>query len=398
MNGPLGDLRVVEFGSLIAGPMASHLLADFGAEVIKVEAPGAGDTMREFGTNRYKGRPLLWPIHSRNKKLITLDLRRPRGQELARALIAKSDVLVENFRPGTLERWGLGPDVLQEANPALIVARVSGYGQTGPYAQRPGFAVTGEAMSGMRYINGYPGQAPPRAGVSLGDSLAGLCAAFGVVVALHQRGRDGRGQVVDASILESCFAIMESAATEYAKLGVVRQPTGSSIPHAAPSNVYRSRDEKWVIVAANNDNLWPRLCRAIGRTDLLDDPRFATLHLRAVNAAALDEAIGAWCAEHDAAEIDRTMLAHDVVSGPVYTMADVAADPQFAAREMLVEVEDEELGTLVLPGIVPKLSRTPGAIARPASWTMGADNDAVYGELLGLDEAARAALRANGII
>ncbi|MBO0703156.1 MAG: CoA transferase, partial [Candidatus Dormibacteraeota bacterium] len=268
MPGPLEGVRVLELGQLIAGPFVGRVLADFGAEVIKVEPPGSGDPMRLWGVHRYRDRGLWWPLMSRNKKLVSIDLRHPDGQELCRRLAERSDVLLENFRPGTLERWGLGPDCLLERNPGLIVARVSGYGQTGPYAGRAGFASASEAIGGLRYVNGYPGQVPPRPGVSLGDSLGGLFAVQGILLALYDRDvHGGRGQVVDASITEACFAMLDSIVPEYGKLGVVREPAGSRIGSAVPSNVYRSRDGKDLVIAANAESLFVRLCEAMGRPE-----------------------------------------------------------------------------------------------------------------------------------
>jgi formyl-CoA transferase len=398
-EGPLAGVRVLELGTLIAGPFATRLLADLGAEVIKVEAPGRGDPMRQWGAAQENGRSLWWPIQTRGKKLITLDLRSAGGQELCRELACRCDVLVENFRPGTMERWGLGPDTLAELHPELVYARVSGYGQTGPYSSRGGFASAGEAMAGLRHLNGFPGEAPPRTGLSLGDSLSALFATIGILAALFERETlSGEGQVVDASILESCFAMLESVAPEYDRLGVVRQPTGTGIANNAPSNIYRSADDKWVVIAANSDNLWPRLARAMGHGELADDPRFATHDARGRNEAELDEIIGAWACAHDARAIDALLDEAGVVCSPVSTIADVFADEHVQARGMLVPVHDEELGRLMGPGIVPKLSRTPGRTEFRATWTPGADNDEVLGSLLGLDDAARQALAADGVI
>jgi crotonobetainyl-CoA:carnitine CoA-transferase CaiB-like acyl-CoA transferase len=390
---------VLELGTLLAGPFVGRLLGDFGAEVIKAEAPGQGDPLREWGPDRYKGRSLWWPVQSRNKKLITLNLRDPRGQDLCRRLAAESDVLVENFRPGTLERWGLGPDELHELNPRLIVARVSGYGQSGPYAGRAGFASVGEAMGGLRYINGFPDQPPPRTGISLGDSLAAMFATQGILMALHHReAHGGGGQVVDASILESCFALLESMVPEYDRLESVRQPSGTVLGHVAPSNVYRSKDGKWVVIAANAENLWQRLCTTIGRPDLLEDPRFETHRGRGQHMEELDAIIGDWAARHDAAEIDRILNDAKVVCGPVYTIADIFADPHYRARDMLIPMQDPELGELMAPGIVPKLSETPGAAAFTGSWQLGDRNAEVYGGLLGLSDDERAELVDEGVI
>ncbi len=406
MSGPLEGVRALELGVLIAGPFAGRLLADFGAEVIKIEQPGHGDPMREWGQHRYRGRPLWWPVQSRNKKLITLDLHKARGRELLLRLAEQSDVVIENFRPGTLERWGLGPDDLWRVNPGLVIARISGYGQTGPYAGRPGFAVAGEAMGGLRHINGYPGEPPPRSGISLGDSLAAMFAVQGVLMALYRRatstGADGRqsagGQIVDASIMESCFAMLEAAVPEYGKLGHVRQPTGTALGNTAPSNLYRSRDGKWVVIGANAENLWQRLCRVISRPDLLDDERFRTHWSRGQNAVALDEIIGAWVAQREAAEVDRVMNENGIVCGPVYTIADIFQDSQFAAREMLVEMQDPELGTIVAPGVVPKLSETPGETNWTGSWQLGCHNREIYRALLGLAEPDLVSLAEEGVV
>jgi crotonobetainyl-CoA:carnitine CoA-transferase CaiB-like acyl-CoA transferase len=335
---------------------------------------------------------------SRNKKLITLDLRRSEGQELCRRLAADADVLVENFRPGTLERWGLGPEQLNKLNRRLIVARVSGYGQTGPYARRAGFASAGEAMGGLRHVNGYPGQAPPRAGISLGDSLAAMFAFQGVLLALYHRDvHGGEGQVVDASILESCFALLDSMVPEYGKLGVVRGPSGARLGHAAPSSVYLSRDGKWMVVAANADNLWRRLCQVMERPDLLEDERFLTHQSRGRHADELDDIIGGWVRERDAGELDRVLNEAGIVCAPVYTIADIFADEHFKARDMLLKMETAELGELVMPGIVPKLSETPGAVRWPGGWEVGSANEEVYGRL-GLDRAELVRLSEEGVV
>jgi succinyl-CoA---D-citramalate CoA-transferase len=398
-TGPLAGLRVIELGSLIAGPFATRLLADLGADVVKVEAPGRPDPMREWGVERYKGRGLWWPIQARGKRLVTCNLRVPEGQELCRKLAAESDVLVENFKPGTMERWGLGPDQLHKVNPGLIYARVSGYGQTGPYAERPGFASAGEAMGGMRHLNGFPDGPPPRAGLSLGDSLAALYATIGILAALrHRDASGGTGQVVDASIIESCLSMLESIPAEYDKTGTVRQPSGTVLAKNAPSNVYRSRDGKWVVIAANSDNLYPRLCKAMDREELIDDPRFSTHELRGENQVELDELIGEWVVEHDAAEVDRLMLDAGVVSAPVYTIKDIFEDPHVKEREMLVGVEDPEIGEVIGPGVFPKLSRTPGRSEHRAPLEQGEHNAEVYGELLGIDEGELGRLQSEGVI
>lgn len=399
-SGPLSGVRVIELGTLLAGPFAGRMLADFGAEVIKVEPPGRGDPLRDWGRNQYQGRTLWWPIQSRNKKLVTLDLRRPEGQELLKKLVAKADVLIENFRPGTLERWGLGWDDLSVVNPGLIMARISGYGQTGPYSQRAGFASVGEAMGGLRYINGYPDQPPPRMGISLGDSLTAMFATQGILMALYWRDTigQGRGQVIDASIVESCFAMLESSVPEYDKLGIIRQPSGTRLDRIAPSNIYKSRDGKWMVIAANNDNLFRRLCRAMEQPELADDPRFVDHRGRGEHQDELDRIIGDWAARHDAADIDRILNEAGVVCGPIYNIADIMADPHFREREMIIEMEDPEIGPLAAPGIVPKLSATPGSANWTGAWTLGAHNEEIYSGLLGLPAAELARLQEAGII
>ncbi|OGR24215.1 MAG: formyl-CoA transferase [Desulfobacca sp. RBG_16_60_12] len=399
-KGPLAGILVIELGQLMAGPFAGHLLADFGAEVIKVEAPGTGDASREWGHHRYRGRGLWWPVLARNKKCITLDLRSARGQMLLKRLVAKADALIENFRPGTLEGWGLGPEELLAVNPRLVMTRVSGYGQTGPYAKRAGFASVGEAMGGLRYINGYPGEKPPRMGISLGDSLAAIYATLGTLMALYWRDALGgsRGQIVDASIMESCFALLESMVPEYDKVGAVREPAGSSLPNVAPSNLYRSRDGKWMVIAGNIDSVFRRLCQAIDQPDLANDPRYATHKARGEHAAELDELIATWAGQRNADEIDRLLNEFGVVCGPIYTIADIFRDPHYAAREMIVRMKDSEIGDLAMPGLVPKLSETPGRLDWTGPIQLGSHNLEVYGELLGLTQAELAELAAEGII
>ncbi|HWF53189.1 MAG TPA: CoA transferase [Solirubrobacteraceae bacterium] len=394
---PLTGIRVVEFGQLLAGPYTGTLLGDFGADVIKVEAPGTGDAMRDWGRLRHNDRSLWWSIVARNKRSVTIDLRRPEGQEVARGLSARADVVVENFRPGTMERWGLGPEELHALNPGLVYARVTGYGQTGRYRDRPGFASAGEAIGGLRYINGHPDQAPPRSGISLGDTLAAQSAFQGILLALYARDAGGApGQVVDASITDACFAMTESAVLEYEKTGVVRQPTGSRLPRIAPSNVYRSRDDRWVVIAANHDTLWRRLAALMGRPELADDPRYIDHHARGEHEEELDDLIGGWAARYTAGELDAMINEAGVVCALVYTAADIHADPYFRERGLLVEIEDEAHGTSTVPGIVPKLSQTPGSIRQPARWTVGADTNAVLEEL-GFDQRERVDLRSRGV-
>lgn len=397
---PLAGVRVIELGTLLAGPFAGRMLGDFGAEIIKVEQPGRGDPLRDWGQNHYRDRTLWWPIQSRNKKLITLDLRQPAGQALLKRLVTRADVLIENFRPGTLEGWGLGWDELSAVNPGLIMARISGYGQTGPNAQRPGFASVGEAMGGLRYINGHPDQAPPRMGISLGDSLTAMFATQGILTALYWRDTAGagRGQVVDAAITESCFALLESSVPEYDRLGIIREPSGTRLDGIAPSNIYKSGDGKWVVIAANNDNLFGRLCRAMGQPELADDPRFRDHRGRGRHQDELDELIGDWAGRRDAALIDELLNAAGVVCGPIYSIADIMADPHFRQREMIVQMEDPEIGPIAAPGIVPKLTVTPGQARWTGPWALGAHNDEIYCGLLGLGEDEMKELAEAGII
>jgi formyl-CoA transferase len=398
--GPLAGLRVTELGMLLAGPFTGRLLGDMGAEVIKVEPPGKPDPLREWGKARYRGRSLWWGVQSRNKKCVTLDLRRERGQELLLELVKQTDVLVENFRPGTLEKWNLGWDRLREANPGLVLCRVSGYGQTGPYAPRAGFASVAEAMGGIRHINGFPGEPPPRMHISLGDSLAGMFAAQGILAALYRRDALGgeTGQVVDVSLLESCFALLESTAPEYDRLGIVRGPGGTGLKGVAPSNIFKSRDGKWVVIAANADNVFRRLCEAMGQPDLADDTRFSTHLARGENQEELEGIVAEWAGRHDAAEIDRVLNDAGVICGPIYTIADIFEDEHFRAREMLVEHVDPDFGPYIGPGIVPKFSETPGAVRWSAPWEHGSHNREVYGELLGLGDDELRELAEEGVL
>jgi crotonobetainyl-CoA:carnitine CoA-transferase CaiB-like acyl-CoA transferase len=398
MAEPLAGIRVVEFGQLLAGPYTGSLLGDFGADVVKVEAPGKGDAMRDWGRLRHNDRSMWWSIIARNKRSVTLNLRVEEGQEVARALAAQADVVVENFRPGTMERWGLGPDQLHELNPRLVYARVTGYGQTGRYRDRPGFASAGEAIGGLRHINGHPDQAPPRSGISLGDTLAAQSAFQGILLALYARDAGGAaGQVVDASITDACFALTESAVLEYEKTGTVRQPTGSRLPRIAPSNVYLSKDKRWVVIAANHDTLWKRLAILMEHPELAEDPRYVDHHARGEHEDELDDLIGAWASQYTAAELDEKVNGAGVVCAPVYSAEDIYNDPYFRERELLVEIEDEAHGTSTVPGVVPKLTVTPGSIRQAARWQLGVDTDDVLEEA-GFDADRRKVLRDDGVI
>jgi crotonobetainyl-CoA:carnitine CoA-transferase CaiB-like acyl-CoA transferase len=394
---PLAGLRLIEFGQLLAGPYVGTLLGDFGADVIKVEAP-TGDPMRDWGRLRHEGHSLWWSILARNKRSVGLDLRTEEGREIARKLCADADIVLENFRPGTMEKWGLGPEDIHAANPRCIYVRVSGYGQYGRYRDRPGFASASEAVGGLRYINGYPGQAPPRSGISLGDTLAAQSAFQGVLLALYARDVRGEsGQVIDASITDACFAMTESSVLEFEKTGFVREPTGPRLPRIAPSNVYRSKDGKWVVIAANHDTLWRRLATLMGRPELGEDPRYADHNARGAREDELDVLISAWAVQYTAAELDEMMEEAGVVCAPVYSAADIYADPYFRERELLIEYDDEVHGRITAPGVVPKLSATPGSVRQSARWTIGADTTSVLGAL-GYEGPALDLLEEQGVI
>lgn len=399
-RGPLAGIRAIEVGQLLAGPFVGSRLADFGAEVIKVETPGAGDPMREWGHHRYQGHSLWWPTLARNKKSVTANLRDPRGRDLVRRLATNADAMVENFKPGTLEKWELGPDDLHKVNPGLIVVRVSGYGQTGPYADRPGFASVGEAMGGIRYINGFPNQPPPRFGISLGDTLTALFAFEGLMMALYWRDTvgNGKGQVVDASIVEASFSMLESTLPEYDKCGVVRQPSGTGLPNVAPSNIYETRDGTYMVIAANVDPMFRRLCKAMGRPDLADDPRFVSHVARGNNVTELDAIIGEWTRTLSKEELGAVLDAEGVVCGPIYSIADIASDPHMQARDMIVRKEDPRFGDIAVPGVAPKLSETPGEISWLGADKPGKDNAEVYGGLLGMGSKELQELEEQGVI
>lgn len=397
--GALEGVRVLELGTLIAGPFAGRLLGDMGAEVIKVEAPGAPDPVRTWGQAELDGHHFFWTVHARNKKAVTLDLRRPAGRELFLDLVGKSDIVVENFRPGTLEKWQLGYDVLCAHNPGIILVRVSGYGQTGPDAHKAGYASVAEAASGLRHLNGFPDGPPPRLALSLGDSLAGMFAAQGALAALYRRGITGQGQVVDVALTESCLAIQESTIPDYDIGGVVRGPSGTRLDGIAPSNIYRTVDGTWVVIAANQDSVFARLCQAINRPELATDERFTTHRARGCHQDELDNIIGDWAAQRKAVEIIETLSAVGVIAGPINTVADVVKDPQLRARGMLVEHYDERIDRTVLgPGIVPVLSESPGGVRNAGPACPGQHNDNVYIGLLGKTPQEIAELRAAGVL
>ena len=397
--GALDGIRVLELGTLIAGPFAGRLLGDMGAEVIKVEPPGAPDPLRTWGQAELDGHHFFWTVHARNKKAVTLNLREERGRQLFLELVERSDIIVENFRPGTLEKWKLGYDVLRERNPGIILVRVSGYGQTGPDAHKPGYASVAEAASGLRHLNGFPGGPPPRLALSLGDSLAGMFAAQGALAALYRRTVTGEGQVVDAALTESCLAIQESTIPDYDVGGVVRGPSGTRLEGIAPSNIYRTADGSWVVIAANQDTVFARLCTAMGRADLITDDRFATHVARGRNQDELDKIIGDWAADKAPDEIIDTLNEAGVAAGPINTVAEVVEDPQLRARGMLTEHFDERIGRSVLgPGIVPVLSATPGSVRNAGPARPGQHNRDVYTGLLGKTAEELEQLRTEGVL
>jgi formyl-CoA transferase len=391
----LAGLKVLELGQLIAGPFAAKTLADFGAEVIKIEPPVTGDPLRKWRLLK-DGTSVWWQVQSRNKRSIALDLRTPEGQDIVRRLAADADVLIENFRPGAMEGWHLGPDDLLTANPRLIVLRISGYGQTGPYRNRPGFGVVAEAMGGLRHLTGEPGHVPVRVGVSIGDTLAALHGVIGILLALQHRHASGRGQVIDVALYEAVFNCMESLLPEYSAFGAVRGPAGSALPGIAPTNAYRCSDGGCALIAGNGDSIFRRLMTLIGRGDLAADPGLADNAGRVARVAELDRAIGAWTAQRSVDEVLSALDGAAVPAGRIFTVADIAADPHYRARGMLQQVQLDDGSTLTVPGIVPKLSATPGRHRRNAP-TLGQDSGEVLREI-GLTDTQIAALRERGIV
>lgn len=392
---PLAGVRVVEMGQLIAGPFCAKTLGDFGAEVVKIEAPGTGDPLRGWRLIK-EGTSVWWQVQSRNKKSVALDLRQAEAQEIARRLIAEADVLVENFRPGMLEAWGMAPEVLQAAHPGLVILRISGYGQTGPYRDLPGFGLIGEAMGGLRHLTAEPGRVPVRVGVSIGDTLAALHGVIGILMALyHRKAHDGTGQVIDVALYEAVFNCMESLMPEYDAFGVVREPGGSALPGIAPSNAYPCADG-WVLVAGNGDSIFKRLMTAIGRQDLGGAPDLAHNAGRVARVAEIDGAIADWTRTRTVDAVVQAMAQARVPAGKVYTARDIAQDPHYRAREMLLEQPTRDGYSVRVPGIVPKLSATPGRV-RTSAPHLGEDTDAVLAQL-GLTPEQIAALRARGIV
>jgi len=394
---PLDDLTVVELGSLLAGPFCGQLLGDFGAEVIKVEDPGAGDPMRQWGREKPYGMSLWWPVVARNKKSVTANLRSEEGQDLVRRLVAKADVLVENFRPGTLERWGLAPEELWKINPGLVVTRVTGFGQTGPYAERAGYGSIGEAMGGIRYVTGDPDRPPARAGVSLGDSLAATFATLGTLVALHNRGRTGRGQVVDAAIYEAVLALMESLLPEWQVAGYQRERTGATLPNVSPSNAYPTADGEMLLVAANQDNVFRRLTEVMSQPELANDERYATHGARGQHMQELDGLIAQWTSTLNADDLLGRLHEGGVPAGRIFRAKDMFADPQFVARDAIVRLTHPELGEFAMHNVFPRLSETPGSV-RHVGPTLGEHNEEIYQGMLGIDDATMSSLHSAGVI
>jgi len=394
-RGPLAGLRTIELGSTVAGPFCARLLADFGADVIKVEQP-EGDAVRSMGRRR-DDHSLYGASILRTKRMVSIDLRSDEGRALARRLCEQADIVIENFRPGTLEKWGLGYDVLSEVNPGLVLVRISGFGQQGPYSQRGGYGVVCEAVSGLREITGEPDRPPPRMATSLTDYIAGLYAAFGAVMAIHDRTRTGKGQVVDTALYEGAFSFMEPHIPAFQQLGEIARRAGSHLPGNAPNSLYPTRDGRHIVIAAASDSVFARLAAAMERPELVDDVRFASAVARAENEDACDAAVTAWSASHDLADLETSLQAAKVPAARIYTVEDIFADPHYRAREMLVDVEDEQLGRVTMTGIVPKLSATPGAV-RWAGRTIGADTAQVLAGELGLSQAEIERLARSGVV
>ncbi len=396
MTKPLDGVKVLELGQLIAGPFACKMLAEFGAEVIKIEPPETGDPLRKWRL-LHEGTSVWWASQSRNKQSVTLDLRQKEGQDVIRLLIKEVDVLVENFRPGTLEKWGLGWEELKAINPRLIMLRVSGYGQTGPYKDLPGFGVVGEAMGGLRHLSGEPGRPPVRVGVSIGDSLSALHGVIGVLLALRHRDQNGGdGQVIDVALYESVFNMMESMVAEYSVFNEIRQPAGSSLPGITPSNAYRCADGKYALIAGNGDSIFKRLMSLIGRDDIGNDPEFAHNDGRSRQAEYIDGVIGQWAAQHSLEDVLQALHESRIPAGKIYDVADIVNDPHYKERQMLLQGELEDGTPVILPGIVPKLSATPGEVRRRAP-TLGQDTASVL-TALGIDEQMQQQWRKQGII
>ena len=392
----LAGVRVVEMGQLIAGPFAGKTLGEFGADVIKIEPPGAGDPLRNWRLIK-NGTSVWWQVQSRNKRSVAIDLRQPDGQQLARDLIAEADVLIENFRPGTLEGWGMSPDELHQLNPGLVILRISGYGQTGPYRDLPGFGVIGEAMGGLRHVTGEPDRPPARAGISIGDSLTAMHAVMGITMALHHRANTGRGQMLDVALYESVLAVMENLVTEYDLTGYVRERSGSILPGIAPSNVYPCAQGEMILIGGNGDTVFARLAQTMGMPELAKDPKFVDHASRGVNQAELDEIIAAWTKGFALSDLLALLEADGIPSGRVFRAPDMLENEQYKARETIVETDHPVFGKIKMQGAFPKMSETPGKVRWPGP-TLGQHTDEVLTGLAGLDAETVAQLRAKGIV
>ncbi len=378
---PLEGIKVLEFGSFIAGPFCSRLMADFGAEVIRVEAPKSGDPLRNWGSAKYKGESLWWPTQSRNKKCITLNLKEKEGIEIVEELIQEVDIVVENFRPGTMENFGIGYEDLKKINPSIIMVRISGFGQTGPYKDKAGFGSVGEAIGGLRYVTGHPDRPPTRVGVAVGDSLTAMFGVIGALMALYHRdnSQDKEGQYIDAALYESVFAIMESSLTEYMKVGTIRERTGTSLPNVAPSNNYPTKNGEWIVIGANSDNIFKSLTQVMQMDELAEDERFSTHDARGANQKEIDKIISEWTKKFELKELETKLDKAGVPAGGIYSVEDIANDIHYQARDMILKVMDKNLGELHMPGIVPKMSKTPGEV----KWTgpeLGEHNEEIYKE------------------
>ncbi len=395
--GPLSDLVVIEMGTLIAGPFAGQILGDFGAEVIKIEDPRTGDPMRQWGRSLPKGLSPWWPVIGRNKKSVGLDLRTPEGQQIAKDLIRGADVVIENFRPGAMEKWGLSYEALSADNPKLVMARISGFGQTGPYSQRAGYGLIGEAMGGLRHVTGEPDRPPARAGISIGDSLAAMHAVMGITMALHERERTGKGQVIDAALYESVLAVMENLVTEFDITGYVRERSGSVLPGIAPSNAYPCANGEMILIGGNGDNVYARLTEAMERPDLKTNPRFVDHASRGENQAELDAIIAEWTGRHALRDLLALLEAKGVPASRVFRAPDMLEDPQYQARDSIVSTDHPVFGPIRMQNAFPKLSRTPGRVRWPGP-ALGQHTDDVLSARLGASADRLAALRAKGVI
>ena len=395
--GALSDLRVLEMGQLLAGPFCGQLLGDFGAEIIKVEPPEVGDPMRQWGREKPHGKSLWWPVIARNKKSITLNLRQEEGQEIIRNLVKSTDILIENFRPGTLERWNIGYDVLSKINPQLVMVRVSGYGQTGPYSSRAGFGAIGEAMGGLRYVTGDPSTPPSRMGISIGDQLAAMHACMGALMAIHARKRTGKGQVVDSAIYESVLNMMESLVTEHDVAGYTRERTGAIIPNVAPSNIFETKDNKMILIGANQDRVFSRLCHVMSRPELALDDRYKSHTGRGRHQLELDKLINEWTKTKNLSEVEQLCNENGIPAGLIYTAKDMINDQHFKARNAIIDIDHPDFGTIKMQNVSPKLSETPGEVSKVGP-NLGEHNDYVFKHILNKTDQELDGLKKKGII